>query len=101
MDAGREAMFRQWMREHLTLLHRIARGFAPPSDQPDLLQELMLAVWRALPAFRGDSQPVTFIYRVAHNRPEFLVGALNDFRDALTRLHVRIGVVRHDQLVRT
>lgn len=68
MDAGREAMFRQWMREHLTLLHRIARGFAPPADQPDLLQELMLAVWRAMPAFRGDSQPVTFIYRVAHNR---------------------------------
>lgn len=68
MGGTREAMFRQWMREHLDLLHRIARGFAPPADQPDLLQELMLAVWRALPAFRGDSRPVTFIYRVAHNR---------------------------------
>lgn len=68
MGQGREAMFRDWMRLHLGLLHRIARGFAAPADQPDLLQELMLAVWRAMPAFRGDSQPVTFIYRVAHNR---------------------------------
>ncbi|MFV3130558.1 RNA polymerase sigma factor [Niveispirillum sp. KHB5.9] len=67
MDGGREAMFREWMRLHLDLLHRVARGFAPPADQPDLLQELMLAVWRAMPAFRGDSQPITFIYRVAHN----------------------------------
>lgn len=68
MGGGREAMFREWMRMHLDLLHRVARGFAPPADQPDLLQELMLAVWRSMPAFRGDCQPITFIYRVAHNR---------------------------------
>lgn len=53
---------------HLGLLHRIARGFAPPADQHDLLQELMLTVWKAMPAFRGDSGPATFVYRVAHNR---------------------------------
>lgn len=67
MDGARDILFREWMREHLDLLRRVARGFAPPADQPDLLQ-LMLAVWRALPAFRGDSRPATFIYRVAHNR---------------------------------
>lgn len=27
----------------------------------------MLAVWRAVPAFRGDAKPSTFIYRVTHN----------------------------------
>lgn len=68
MDGARDILFREWMREHLDLLRRVARGFAPPADQPDLMQELMLAVWRALPAFRGDSRPATFIYRVAHNR---------------------------------
>ena len=68
MSGARDILFREWMREHLDLLRRVARGFAPPADQPDLLQELMLAVWRALPAFRGDSRPATFIYRVAHNR---------------------------------
>lgn len=60
--------FDDWMKAHLGVLLRIARAFADPADQPDLLQELMLAVWKAEPAFRGDSAPVTFIYRVAHNR---------------------------------
>ncbi len=31
------------------------------------MQELLLAIWKAIPAFRGDSQPSTFIYRVSHN----------------------------------
>lgn len=31
------------------------------------MQELLLALWRAAPAFRGDAQSATFVYRVAHN----------------------------------
>lgn len=31
------------------------------------MQELLLAVWRAVPLFAGASKPSTFIYRVAHN----------------------------------
>jgi RNA polymerase sigma-70 factor (ECF subfamily) len=64
----RDRQFGEWMQAHLGVLHRIARGFAEPTDQPDLLQELMMAVWKAQPSFRADSQPVTFIWRVAHNR---------------------------------
>lgn len=64
----RDRIFADWMDEHLPLLHRISRGFADPADQHDLLQELMLAVWKAAPAFRGESGPATFIHRVAHNR---------------------------------
>ena len=60
--------FAAWMTAHLAVLHRISRAFAEPADQHDLLQELMLAVWTAAPSFRGDSAPVTFIWRVAHNR---------------------------------
>ena len=63
-----DARFQAWMGEHLALLHRIARAFASPADQHDLLQELMLAVWRAAPSFRGDAAASTFIFRVAHNR---------------------------------
>jgi len=64
----REAQFGEWMTAHAGVLHRISRAFADPADQHDLLQELMIAVWKAMPAFRGDSAPVTFIWRVAHNR---------------------------------
>src|SRR5688572_20264739 len=55
------------MIEHVGVLTRIARAFATGADQQDLLQELMVAVWRAAPAFRGESAPTTFIFRVAHN----------------------------------
>ncbi|MEQ1817543.1 MAG: sigma-70 family RNA polymerase sigma factor [Terricaulis sp.] len=63
-----EEQFKAWVSEHVGVLHRVARGFATGADQQDLLQEMLIAVWRAAQAFRGDSAPSTFIFRVAHNR---------------------------------
>jgi RNA polymerase sigma-70 factor (ECF subfamily) len=40
---------------------------ASAADREDLFQDIFLAVWRALPAFRGDSSARTWLYRVAHN----------------------------------
>jgi RNA polymerase sigma-70 factor (ECF subfamily) len=37
------------------------------ADREDLFQDIFLAVWRALPSFRGDSSSRTWLYRVAHN----------------------------------
>ncbi|MEZ5961156.1 MAG: RNA polymerase sigma factor [Hyphomonadaceae bacterium] len=62
-----EDRFQTWVSEHVGVLHRVARAFASGADQQDLLQEMLIAVWRAAPAFRGDSAPTTFIFRVAHN----------------------------------
>lgn len=64
----RTNIFAEWMKAHLGVLHRISRAFAESADQHDLVQELMLAVWKAAPAFRGGSATSTFIYRVALNR---------------------------------
>ena len=61
------AAFDRWLREHAAVLHHVANGFAEGADRQDLLQELLLAVWRAVPAFRAGAAPSTFIYRVAHN----------------------------------
>ncbi|QAY78212.1 RNA polymerase sigma factor [Sphingosinicella sp. BN140058] len=58
----------EWLKEHIGILQRVSRAFAQPADQHDLLQELMIAVWKAAPVFRGDSAAATFFYRVAHNR---------------------------------
>src|SRR3954468_21595249 len=55
------------MADHPGILHRVANAFAEGADRSDLLQELMLAVWKAAPAFAGQSKASTFIYRVAHN----------------------------------
>jgi RNA polymerase sigma-70 factor (ECF subfamily) len=34
----------------------------------DLVQEIWLAIWQALPMFRGDCSERTFVFRIAHNR---------------------------------
>jgi len=48
---------------------RLAASFTnTASDRDDLLQEIAMAVWRALPGFRGDCSARTFLYRIAHNR---------------------------------
>ncbi len=60
-------IFAAWLRDHAGLLHRVAGGFATGTDREDLMQELLLAMWRAVPVFAGASKPSTFIYRVAHN----------------------------------
>ncbi|HEX5305902.1 MAG TPA: sigma-70 family RNA polymerase sigma factor [Dyella sp.] len=57
------------LNEHAGLLSRIAASYeADPSLRDDLLQEIALALWRALPTWRGDASVRTFVARVAHNR---------------------------------
>jgi len=65
--AEQNALFETWLAEHAAVLHHVANGFADGADRHDLMQELLLAVWRAVPAFRGDARASTFLYRVAHN----------------------------------
>lgn len=60
-------LFERWTREYAAILHHVANGFADGDHRQDLMQELLLAVWKAVPAFRADSQPSTFLYRVSHN----------------------------------
>src|SRR5579859_3426174 len=57
------------MAEHGASLWRVIASYAPPgAERDDLAQEVLLAVWQALPRFRGESSPRTFLLRVAHNR---------------------------------
>jgi RNA polymerase sigma-70 factor, ECF subfamily len=50
-------------------LFRLASSYeSAPEAREELLQEIRLALWKALPAFRGECSLRTFVYRVAHNR---------------------------------
>jgi RNA polymerase sigma factor (sigma-70 family) len=63
------AGFDRIIREHGDAIARAASGYArTPSDRDDLIQEILFALWRALPGFRGDSSERTFVLRIAHNR---------------------------------
>jgi RNA polymerase sigma-70 factor (ECF subfamily) len=62
----REATLRHWLADHRGILVRISRAYATtPGDEDDLMQEILLALWRSLPSFRGDSKASTWIYQVA------------------------------------
>jgi RNA polymerase sigma-70 factor (ECF subfamily) len=57
------------LREHGPMLGRIAGSYeSEPARRDDLLQEISLAVWKALASWRGDASLRTFLARVAHNR---------------------------------
>jgi RNA polymerase sigma-70 factor, ECF subfamily len=60
-------VFTEWAREHNAILWKVARSFAPRGEQEDLHQDLLVALWQAVPAFRSQAKPSTFVYRVAHN----------------------------------
>ena len=61
--------FERIVRAHGPALRRIAAAWErDPASQEDLVQEILLALWRALPRFRGDASERTFVYRVAMNR---------------------------------
>jgi RNA polymerase sigma-70 factor (ECF subfamily) len=50
-------------------LRRVAAAYeTDPSRREDLFQDICLAIWQALPRFRGESSERTFVFRIAHNR---------------------------------
>jgi RNA polymerase sigma factor (sigma-70 family) len=64
-----EEQFGRLLGAHRAALSRLAGGFTRSmGDRDDLLQEIAMALWRALPSFRGDCSERTFVFRIAHNR---------------------------------
>jgi RNA polymerase sigma-70 factor, ECF subfamily len=61
-------VFLSWMEKHKGLMFKIVKSYADTTmDQEDLLQDIALQIWRSIPAFRNQSAPITWIYRVALN----------------------------------
>ncbi|HVY48986.1 MAG TPA: sigma-70 family RNA polymerase sigma factor [Minicystis sp.] len=69
MQADTRASFTRLMAQHGPGLSRVVASYARPgADHDDLAQEVALAIWRALPTFRGESSERTFVFRIAHLR---------------------------------
>jgi RNA polymerase sigma factor (sigma-70 family) len=64
-----EERFRELLTANGSSLARLAASYTrSASDRDDLLQEIAMALWRALPRFRGECSERTFLFRIAHNR---------------------------------
>lgn len=69
MGGSGDADFKRLMAEHGAMLTRFAASFERNRHaRQDLVQDIMLAVWQALPAFRGESSIKTYLLGVAHRR---------------------------------
>jgi RNA polymerase sigma-70 factor (ECF subfamily) len=61
--------FERVLAEYGPALRRVAASYERlPGPRAELLQEIALALWLALPRFRGACSIKTFVFRVAHNR---------------------------------
>ena len=71
-ELAREALderFSRLLKANHAPLTRLAASYAANrSDREDLVQEIAIALWRALPSFRGECSERTFLFRIAHNR---------------------------------
>jgi RNA polymerase sigma-70 factor (ECF subfamily) len=64
-----EQRFAALMKAEGAALARLAASYARGSDdRDDLFQEIAVAIWQALPRFRGECSERTFLFRIAHNR---------------------------------
>ena len=67
--AGDPDAFPAIYRNHAVAVYRrLTRILGPISEREDLVQEVFLALHRALPRFRGDAQLTTLVHRIAINR---------------------------------
>ena len=64
-----EALFAEAMNQHMGIFMKTAYAFAEPADRDDLVQEILLTVWQALPTFDPSRCKLsTFLYRVVYWR---------------------------------
>jgi RNA polymerase sigma factor (sigma-70 family) len=64
-----EEQFNRVLGEHGPAIARLAFNYeSVASVREELVQDIALAIWQALPRFRGECSERTFVFRIAHNR---------------------------------
>ena len=83
-----EKLFNQIVKDYSERLWWHVRRFVNShEDADDLLQEIFLKVWAALPSFRGESQLFTWVWRIATNE------TLNHLRKEKVRAALKFSSV--------
>ena len=65
---GLEQVFNSIVKQYSERLYwHVRRMVGSHEDADDLLQEIFLKIWTALPSFRGEAQLYTWVWRIATN----------------------------------
>jgi RNA polymerase sigma factor (sigma-70 family) len=68
-EPATEEQLNRLLTQNGPALLRLAASYTnTSSDRDDLFQDIAIALWKALPRFRGECSERTFLFRVAHNR---------------------------------
>ena len=68
MNSLTEKAFLDIIRQHERMLHKICHVYASDlSTKQDLLQEIILQLWKSFNGFRNESKISTWMYRIALN----------------------------------
>ena len=82
-----EQRFERILDEHGPAISRLAYCYeAVAGIREELAQEIALAIWQALPHFRGECSERTFVFRIAHNRGLTHVGRRRPPQQSLDEL---------------
>ena len=65
---GNSVAFQELIEQHRGILYKVARAYCPPEEErQDLIQEMMIQIWQALPRYNAQYKSSTWIYRIALN----------------------------------
>lgn len=56
----------EWLRLHKGVIFKVVRAYTV-EDYDDLFQEIIIQVWRSVPAFRQEASVSTWLYRISLN----------------------------------
>ena len=78
------------INSHRGIIYKVVHMYVHDADdRKDLFQEIVFQLWKSLPAFRGESKPSTWMYRIALNT------AISHFRN-VTRQPDRLSLSEFD-----
>lgn len=90
-DGQQERAFNEIVRNYSERLYWHVRALVlSHDDADDLMQEIFIKIWTALPSFRGDAQLFTWLYRIATNE------ALNFMRKTRLKRMLSFGTITPD-----
>ncbi|MEX2125824.1 MAG: sigma-70 family RNA polymerase sigma factor [Woeseia sp.] len=82
--------FEELIGQNMGRIRLIARRYAAHDAVDDLVQTILLQLWRSYGSFRGDARVETWVYRVALNTAMTHLGQAARDRDGRVKLHAAV-----------
>lgn len=67
-NSKQQSLFNEVLESHKGIIYKIAKSYCfDATDRQDLIQEILIKIWQALPSYNSDYALTTWIYRISLN----------------------------------